>query len=88
MKFEYIPKGVCSMKMIFEIDKDIIKTLEIIGGCPGNTAGVALLVRGRKIDEIINMLKGIPCRAKGTSCPDQVSVALEEYKNKYLQETF
>lgn len=88
MKFEYIPKGVCSMKMIFEIDKDIIKTLKIIGGCPGNTTGVALLVRGRKIDEIINMLKGIPCRGKGTSCPDQVSAALEEYKNKYLQETF
>ena len=84
MKFEYIPKGVCSMKMIFEIDGCIIKSLEIIGGCPGNTAGVALLVRERNIDEVINMLKGIPCRGKGTSCPDQISAALEEYKRKYL----
>ena len=84
MKFEYIPKGVCSMKMIFEIEGDTIKTLEIIGGCPGNTVGVSLLVRGRKIDEVINILKGIPCRQKTTSCPDQVSLALEEYKRKYL----
>lgn len=84
MKFEYIPKGVCSMKMIFEIDGYIIKNLEIIGGCPGNTAGVAQLVRERNIDEVIKMLKGIPCRSKGTSCPDQVSMALEEYKRKYL----
>ncbi len=84
MKFEYLPKGVCSMKMIFEIEGNIIKSLEIIGGCPGNTAGVSLLVRERHIDEIIGMLKSIPCRGKGTSCPDQVSKALEEYKRKYL----
>ena len=84
MKFEYTPKGVCSMKMIFEIEGNIIKSLEIIGGCPGNTVGVSLLVKGRNIDEIINMLKGVPCREKGTSCPDQVALALEEYKRIYL----
>ena len=84
MKFEYIPKGVCSMKMIFEIEGNIIKFLEIIGGCPGNTAGISLLVKGRSVEEVIDMLKGIPCRTKGTSCPDQVSVALEEYKKRYL----
>lgn len=84
MKFEYIPRGVCSMKMIFDIDGQIIKNLEIIGGCPGNTLGVSLLVRDRNIDEVINMLRGIPCRERGTSCPDQVSKALEEYKRRYL----
>ena len=84
MTFEYTPQGVCSMKMIFEIEGNIIKSLEIIGGCPGNTAGVSFLVRGRTVEEVINMLKGIPCRAKGTSCPDQVAVALQEYKTKYL----
>ena len=84
MKFEYIPKGVCSIKMLFEIEENIIKNLEIIGGCPGNTAGVALLVRGRTIDEVINMLKGIPCGRRGTSCPDQVSTALEEYKKNHM----
>lgn len=84
MEFEYIPQGVCSMKMIFEIDGQTIKNLKITGGCPGNTVGVSMLVKGRNIDEVIKMLKGIPCREKGTSCPDQVSKGLEEYKKRYL----
>lgn len=82
MKYEYMPKGVCSAKMIFEIEGDIIKKLQILGGCPGNTVGVSKLVEGRKISEVINMLKGIPCGIKGTSCPDQVAKALEEYQEK------
>jgi uncharacterized protein (TIGR03905 family) len=84
MKFEYVPQGVCSMKMEFEIEGDIIKRLKIIGGCAGNTLGVSKLVEGRKIDEVIKILKGIPCGFKGTSCPDQVSKALEEYKKKFM----
>lgn len=85
MEYVYTPRGVCSIKMIFNIDGDVIKTLKIIGGCPGNTIGVSKLVEGKKIDEVINLLKGIPCGGKGTSCPDQVSIALEEYKQKYLK---
>lgn len=70
------------MQMIFEIDNEIIKSLKIIGGCPGNTIGVSRLVEGKKIDEVIEMLKGIPCGMRGTSCPDQVAMALLEYKEK------
>ena len=82
MEYRYMPKGVCSMQMIFEIENNIIKKLKIIGGCPGNTVGVSKLVEGRDIDEVIEMLKGIPCGIKGTSCPDQVARALEEYKKE------
>ena len=82
MEYRYMPKGVCSMQMIFEIENNIIKKLKIIGGCPGNTVGVSKLVEGRNIDEVIEMLKGIPCVIKGTSCPDQVARALEEYKKE------
>lgn len=80
MEYRYTPQGVCSMQMIFEIDNGIIKNLKIIGGCPGNTLGVSKLVVGKSVDEVIEMLKGIPCGVKGTSCPDQVARALEEYK--------
>lgn len=83
MKYIYTPQGVCSMQMIFEIDEGIVKDLQIIGGCPGNTVGVSILVKGKNIDEIIQMLKGIPCGSKGTSCPDQIAKALQEYKEKY-----
>ncbi len=80
MEYIYTPKGVCSMQMIFDIDNNVIKNLKIVGGCPGNTIGVSRLVVGKTVDEVIEMLKGIPCGARGTSCPDQVAVALEEYK--------
>lgn len=82
MEFRYIPKGVCSGEMIFQIDGNIVKSLKIVGGCPGNTIGVSRLVEGKSIDEVIKMLKGIPCGMRGTSCPDQVAKALEEYKAK------
>ena len=64
----------------FFIENNIIKKLQIIGGCPGNTVGVSKLVVGRTVDEVIEMLKGIPCGMRGTSCPDQVARALEKYK--------
>ncbi len=83
MKYTYNPQGVCSIQMVFEIDGDIVKSIQIIGGCPGNTLGISNLVKGKKIDEIISLLKGIPCGAKGTSCPDQIALALQEYKEKY-----
>ena len=83
MEYTYTPKGVCSMQMIFDIDNNIIKSLKIIGGCPGNTIGVSRLVIGKTVDEVIEMLKGIPCGARGTSCPDQVATALEEYKKQH-----
>ena len=84
MQYKYIPQGVCSMEMIFDIENNIIKSLEIVGGCPGNTVGVSRLVEGRKIDDVIEMLKGIECGVKGTSCPDQVAIALENYKKENL----
>ena len=76
MQYKYIPQGVCSMEMIFDIENNIIKSLEIVGGCPGNTVGVARLVAGKSVE-------GIPCGFKGTSCPDQVAEALEEYKENH-----
>lgn len=82
MEYRYEPEGVCSREMIINMDGDIIKSVEIVGGCPGNTVGVSHLVKGMNINEAISKLKGIPCRDKGTSCPDQLARALEKIKNK------
>lgn len=82
MEYRYRPTGVCSQEMIFEIEGDIVKSVKIIGGCAGNTVGVSKLVEGLKIREVIKKLKGIPCRDKGTSCPDQLAKALEVYLEK------
>ncbi len=83
MEYRYKPNGVCSREMIIELDGNIIKKLIIIGGCAGNTIGVSKLIEGMNINEAIRKLKGIPCGKRGTSCPDQLSKALEEMKEKY-----
>ncbi len=78
-EYVYEPQGVCSSKMIIQIEGDIIKKVQIVGGCAGNTVGVSKLAEGMKIDEVIEKLKGIPCRS-GTSCPDQLARALQSIK--------
>ena len=82
MEYRYIPKGVCSQELIFNIEDGVVKDLKVIGGCSGNLQGISKLIVGLKIDEVIEKLRGIKCGFKSTSCPDQISRALEEYKNK------
>lgn len=81
-RIEFIPNGVCSSKMIIEVDGDIISYIEIVGGCPGNSMGISKLCVGMNIDEVIERLDGVDCRGRGTSCPDQLAKALIELKNK------
>lgn len=80
MEYRYRPQGVCSSEMVIDVDGDIIKDVKILGGCPGNTVGVSKLVVGKTIDEVIKLLKGIPCGGRPTSCPDQLAQALEKIK--------
>ena len=72
--------GVCAKEINFEIEDNKIKSVSFVNGCPGNLMGVSKLVEGMEVDEAISKLKGIDCRGKGTSCPDQLAKALEEYK--------
>ena len=84
MQYKYKPQGVCASEMIFEIDENnIVRDLKVMNGCNGNLKGIAELVKGMKIDDIIARLSGIKCNFKQTSCPDQMSRALVEFKNKY-----
>lgn len=78
MTYEYTPKGVCSRKMIIEIDDGIVTDIQIMGGCNGNLQGISSLVKGMPVDEVIKRLEGITCGFKGTSCPDQLAQALKE----------
>ncbi len=82
MVYQYEPKGVCSREMIIEVEDEIIKSVQIIGGGAGNTKGVSVLVEGMNINEAIKRLRGIDCRGRGTSCPDQLAIALERIKEQ------
>ncbi len=73
--------GTCSRAINFEIEGEIIKHVEFIGGCSGNTQGVARLVEGMNINDAIKKIEGIKCGPRPTSCPDQLAKALKGYLN-------
>lgn len=79
---QYRPKGVCSRMINIELDGDIIKSVQFIGGCEGNTTGISHLVKGMKVDDVIEKLQGITCGRKPTSCPDQLAYALQLAKQE------
>ena len=77
----YFPKNVCSVEMFIDHEDGIIQEVRIIRGCPGNTKGVAALLKGMTLEEAVKRLDGIQCR-NGTSCPDQLAKAIKQYLNQ------
>ena len=79
MTHRYKTRGVCSREIAFEIDAaGKVRNVQFVGGCNGNTKGLAALVEGMDADEAIRRMSGITCGFKSTSCPDQLSQALRE----------
>lgn len=74
-------RGTCSREIIYTVEDNILTDIKFIGGCSGNLQALARLTIGRNIDDIIQILKGIRCK-NDTSCPDQLSKALLEYKEQ------
>lgn len=77
---EYKTSGVCSRAIKFDVEDGLVRNVKFLGGCSGNTQGVAALVEGMPVDEVISRLEGIRCGAKPTSCPDQLACALKEWR--------
>ena len=75
----YKTQGTCSRQIDIDIEDGVIVKAQYTGGCSGNTQGVAALVAGMTVEDAISRLKGIHCGPRPTSCPDQMSRALEEY---------
>ena len=76
--YHYKTHGTCSSEIELEIQNGIITHCKFIGGCKGNTQGLARMVIGCNAEEVAQRLEGIPCRGN-TSCPDQLSKAIHEY---------
>jgi uncharacterized protein (TIGR03905 family) len=76
MKYSYIPRGVCSSLIEFEIEDGRVKNLVFTDGCDGNAIGIGRLVEGLPAEEVAEKLAGVPCGRNPTSCPDQLSKAL------------
>ena len=80
MQFEYKTQGTCSQRILFELDGNIVKNVQFLGGCNGNLKGIGSLVEGMNIDDVISRLEGTTCGLKATSCPDQLAQALKAAK--------
>lgn len=77
-KIDFRPQGVCARLIHITADDDN-KVVDVVfeGGCDGNHKGLAALCKGRDAKELAAALKGITCGPRCTSCPDQLSKALE-----------
>ncbi|MCR4712467.1 MAG: TIGR03905 family TSCPD domain-containing protein [Clostridia bacterium] len=78
MNYVYRTKGTCSREIRLEMDGDVVKSVEFVGGCHGNLQAISALVPGMTVEEIQEKLSGIRCGFKPTSCPDQLSIAVKE----------
>ena len=75
----YKTKGTCSREISFDVVDNKVTNVRFLGGCSGNTQGVAALVEGMDVNEAIKRMDGIDCAGRGTSCPDQIAKALKLY---------
>ncbi len=83
MTITYRPQGVCSQLMEIEIEDGRISDVKVTGGCSGNLQGISRLLAGMEVDEAIRRMRGIRCGFKSTSCPDQLAIALSQYRQDH-----
>ncbi|MBR5348168.1 MAG: TIGR03905 family TSCPD domain-containing protein [Lachnospiraceae bacterium] len=80
--YTYTTKGTCSRQILFDIVDGKVTNVQFVGGCHGNTQGVAALVEGMDAEEVIRRLQKIDCKGRGTSCPDQLARAVRQVLQK------
>ena len=78
MRYTYKTRGTCSSQILLDVENGVINEIQFVGGCNGNTKGIAALVKGMKADEVIARCAGIRCGMPPPSCPDQLAKALKE----------
>lgn len=82
MQYKYKTRGTCSQEINFELTDGKVYNVSFLGGCNGNLKGIASLIEGMDVDEVIARVSGIRCGMKSTSCPDQLAKALQAAKEQ------
>ena len=75
--FRYSTAGVCARDIKFDIVDNKVTNVQFVGGCNGNLGGISILIEGMEVEQVIEKLSGLTCGMKQTSCPDQLTKALE-----------
>ncbi len=76
--YNYVPSGVCSRKIFFDIEDGKLHNISFIGGCDGNLRAISKLLEGQDAQRAVDILKGNDCGGRGTSCADQLAIAVEQ----------
>ncbi|MBQ6435481.1 MAG: TIGR03905 family TSCPD domain-containing protein [Synergistaceae bacterium] len=77
MKFDFVPNGVCARKITFNVENGRLYGVNFVGGCPGNLSAIVKLLEGSDAMHAVKLLKGNQCGTRGTSCVDQLAIAIE-----------
>ena len=77
MTINFTPRGVWSRRITITVENGIVEDVKFTGGCNGNTQGISMLVKGMRVEDVIQRLDNIDCGGRGTSCPDQLAKALK-----------
>ena len=77
MTSTYKTKGICAKEIKVNVEDGVLKAVEFVDGCDGNLKGIAKLVQGMEVAEVVRRLDGVLCGERGTSCPDQLAKALK-----------
>ena len=75
--YEFTPRGVCSRKIEFDLDGNVVRSVKLTGGCDGNLKAIGKLVEGQTVEQVAGLLRGNTCGPRRTSCADQLAMALE-----------
>jgi uncharacterized protein (TIGR03905 family) len=85
MTYKFKTRGVCASYINFELNNGIVSGVSFQGGCNGNLRAISKLIEGQEAEKVISILKGNLCGFKGTSCADQLAIALRSALDGILQ---
>lgn len=85
MRFQFKTQNTCSQMIYFDLEDNVVSNIEFFGGCNGNLKAVSKLVDGKTVEEIEELLSGITCGPRATSCSDQLAQAVRAAKNHIEQ---
>lgn len=82
MHYSFETQNICSKRIEFDLDENIVRNIQFTGGCNGNLKAIAKLLEGKDVDYIYNTLKGNTCGSKFTSCTDQLARCVKLARDK------
>ena len=78
MHYSYPTEMVCSQRISFDLDDNVVSNIAFTGGCNGNLKAISKLVDGWTVEKIEQYLLGNLCGSRPTSCADQLAKAVRK----------